>query len=341
MKNSSFSVIVPTFNVQDYVVKALDSVFVQDYENFEVIVVDDASTDSTAQKIEEFIEHSQKSDSERIKFIKCEVNGGLSTAREEGLKYAKNEWILFLDSDDWYNEGLFRKLNKVIQNNPDINIIEFNFDFIDEYTRNKRIAYGNRGVSGIRKSAEENIMTALAVWNKCFKKSFLDNLNLPPIPRTVLDDAPFSICALLTAKYFYWLNFIGYGYIERNNSLSKQLSMYSRVFSSIAFIEKELKRLNSYDEIQFKVISLNLMSSNLRRHNDSLEYKNFYDECKKMFRSFDLKKEIKTPMIYNYRFYKRVLLYPYWLFKLRIKISNSERFFRKKIKNFILSRGSK
>jgi glycosyltransferase involved in cell wall biosynthesis len=320
MKKASFSVIVPTFNAQSHVVKALDSIFAQNYENFENIIVDDASTDNTVQKIENYI--TLRKNNQHIKFIKCEVNRGSSTVREEGLKYAQNEWILFLDSDDWYNDGLFQKLNEAIQNNSDINIIEFNFDFIDEYTHRKRIAYSDRGASSIRKSAEENITIAVAVWNKCFRKSFLENINLPPIPRTVLDDTPFTICALLAAKYFYWLDFIGYSYIERHNSLSKQLFMYSWVLHSIIFMEKELKRLKIYDETQFKVISLRLLSSNLRRCNDSIEYKNFYNECRKKFRSFNLQKDIKAPIVYNYKFYRRVLLYPYWLFKLRMKMSN-------------------
>jgi glycosyltransferase involved in cell wall biosynthesis len=318
MKNASFSVIVPTFNVQSYVVEAFDSIFGQDYDNFEVIIVDDASTDNTAQKIEEYI---ALYDNKRIKFIKCEINRGSSIVREEGLKFAKNEWILFLDSDDRYKEGLFRELNEVIQNNPDINIIEFNFDWVYEYTKHKRVAYNNRGESGIRKSSEENIMTALAVWNKCFKREFLENLNLPTIPRTIIDDAPLTVCALLAAKYFYWLDFIGYDYVQRDNSLSKKISMYSCAFHSVAFIKKELERLKIYDEIQFEVISLCLLSSNLRRYNNSLEYENFYNECRKIFRSFDLKKDIKTPIAYNYKFYKRVCLYPRWLFKLRMKIS--------------------
>ncbi|MDR2341645.1 MAG: glycosyltransferase family 2 protein, partial [Campylobacteraceae bacterium] len=317
MKNSSFSIIVPTFNVQNYVVKALDSIFMQDYDNFEVIIVDDTSTDGTVQKIEEYIACHQENNSRRIKFIKCEVNGGPSVVREEGLKLAENEWILFLDGDDWYNKELFQKLNEVIQNNPDIKIIEFNFDFIDECMQSKKTAYRNRGVSGIRKSAEENIMTVTAVWNKCFKKDFLESINLTSIPRTILDDAPLTICALLAAQYFYWLDFIGYDYVQRNNSLSKKLSMYFCAFHSVIFIKKELERLKIYDEIQFTMISVYLLCCNLHRYHDSLEYKNFYNECRKVFRSFELKKDIKTPIVYNYKLYKRVRFYPYWLFKLR------------------------
>jgi glycosyltransferase involved in cell wall biosynthesis len=318
MKNTSFSVIVPVFNVKDYVDKALDSIFAQDYDNFEVIIVDDASTDGSTEKIEGYI---ARINDKRIKFIKCETNRGLSTVREEGLKFAENEWILFLDSDDWYNEGLFKKLNEVVQNNPDINIIEFAFDCIYENMRRERAAWLDRGVSGIHKSAEENIILAASVWSKCFKRSFLKELNLPPIPRSILDDAPFTVCALLAAEYFYWLNFVGYNYRIRSGSLSRNLSLYPRLICTVSFLKNELKRLNIYNETQFKAIVTCMLGWGLGVYGYSLEYKNFYNECRKIFRSFDLKKDIKTPVAYNYKLYKRVRLYPYWLFKLKMKIS--------------------
>jgi glycosyltransferase involved in cell wall biosynthesis len=332
MKKTSFSVIVPTFNVQDYVIKALDSIFAQGYENFEIIIVDDASTDNTVQEIENYI--ALRKNNQHIKFIKCEVNRGLSTVREEGLKYAKNEWILFLDSDDWYNEGLFKELNRVIQNNPDINIIEFTFNWVYEDMCHKRAAYVDRGVSGIRKSTEDNIMLTTVVWNKCFKKCFLEYINLPTIPRSVMDDVPFSICAMLAAEHFYWLNFVGYNWFQRSRSLSRgNMSLYSRYICTIPFLKKELKRLKIYNEVEFKVMVSCMLGWYLPDCGDSLEYKNFYNESRKIFRSFDLEKNIKTPITYNRKIYKRVRLYPYWLFKLKVKISKSIRSLKNSFKS--------
>jgi glycosyltransferase involved in cell wall biosynthesis len=318
VKNASFSVIVPVFNVKDYIDEALNSIFAQDYDNFEIIIVDDASTDGSIEKVEEYI---ARINDKRIKFIKCETNRGLSTVREEGLKFAKNEWILFLDSDDWYNNGLFKKLNEVIQNNPDINIIEFTLERVYENMRRERAAYYDRGVSGIRKSAEENIMMGTILCNKCFKRSFLKELNLTPIPREVLDDVPFSMCAFLCSEYFYWLNFVGYGYRQRSFSLSGDKSMYPRFIRAVSFLENEIKRLKIYDKTRFQTITACMLGWYLSKYDDSLEYKNFYNECRKIFRSFDLKKDVKMPITYNRKLYRRVRLYPYRLFKLRLKIS--------------------
>jgi glycosyltransferase involved in cell wall biosynthesis len=327
MKKTSFSVIVPTFNVQDYIGKALDSIFAQNYEDFEIIIVDDASTDNTVQKIDEYI--TCIGNSEHIKFVKCDTNRGLSVVREEGLKLAKNEWILFLDSDDWYNEGLFKKLNEVIQNSPNINIIEFTFDWVYEDMQRKSAAYLDRGISSIRKSAEENIMLAVAAWNKSFKRNFLESLSLSSIPRTVLDDVPLTVCALLKGEYFYWLNFIGCNWRQRNNSLSRDISIYPRFISSVPFLENELKRLKIYDEAQFRTIVTCMLSWYLPNYNNSSEYKKFYNECRKIFHSFDLKRDAKMPIAYNYKLYKCVRLCPYWLFKIRMKISKLVRQLRK------------
>jgi glycosyltransferase involved in cell wall biosynthesis len=242
----------------------------QDYDNFEVIIVDDASTDDTVQKIEEYIAHHQKNNGQRIKFIKCEINRGLSTVREEGLKLAENEWILFLDSDDWYNKGLFQKLDEVIQNNPDIKLIEFAFDRIHEDMRHERATWLDRGVSGIRKSSKENIITAAAVWNKCFKRSFLESINLTPIPRNIIDDVPLTVCAFTVAECFHWLDFVGYSYRLRNNSLSRSSSLYPRLVCTIPFLEKELKRLKIYNEIQFRVITTCMLGWGLSTYGYSL-----------------------------------------------------------------------
>jgi hypothetical protein len=159
--------------------------------------------------------------------------------------------------------------------------------------RRERALYLDRGKSGIRKSFEENIMLAASVWNKCFKRSFLEYINLSPISRTVFDDVPFAVCSVLAAEYFYWLNFVGYSWLQRSGSLSRSTLVYSRSICTIAFLEKELRRLKIYDEMEFKIMIACMLGWDLSNYNDSLEYKNFYNECRKIFRSFDLTKNIK------------------------------------------------
>lgn len=91
----SVSIVIPTFNRENFVVNAIDSVLKQSFRDYEIIVVDDGSTDRTRKVLESY--------GERIKYIYQE-NSGVSSARNTGIRAAKGEWIAFLDSDDEWTE---------------------------------------------------------------------------------------------------------------------------------------------------------------------------------------------------------------------------------------------
>ena len=112
-KKPTVSVIIPTYNRAHLISRAIKSVLNQTYQDFEVIVVDDGSTDNTEEVIKEF----QKKD-ERIKYVRHEKNKGGSAARNTGIKAAKGKYIAFLDSDDeWLPEKLEKQM-KVFENAP-------------------------------------------------------------------------------------------------------------------------------------------------------------------------------------------------------------------------------
>ena len=106
-KDALISVIMPVYNVEQYIDKAIESVLNQTYRNFEFIIVNDGSTDSSKAHIEKYLYD------ERIVFID-KVNGGLSSARNAGLDVFKGSYITFIDSDDYldecYLEGLYTTL---------------------------------------------------------------------------------------------------------------------------------------------------------------------------------------------------------------------------------------
>lgn len=104
-RNEMVSVIIPTYNRADSVGMSIQSVLNQTWQDFEIIVVDDGSTDNTRQVVERF-------DDGRIRYICMEKNGGASRARNEGIRQAKCDFIAFLDSDD---EWMPRKLEKQMQ----------------------------------------------------------------------------------------------------------------------------------------------------------------------------------------------------------------------------------
>lgn len=92
----TFSILVPVYNVEKYVSQCLESILNQTYEDFEVLCVEDCSTDSSLKIIEQFALKDR-----RIKILRHETNQGLSAARNTGLEHAKGEFLLCVDSDDW------------------------------------------------------------------------------------------------------------------------------------------------------------------------------------------------------------------------------------------------
>jgi len=90
-RSVNVSIIIPTYNRAEYIGKAIESVLAQTYKDYEIIIVDDGSIDNTKQVLEPYMN--------RIRYI-CQGNGGVSAARNTGIKAAKGKWIAFLDSDD-------------------------------------------------------------------------------------------------------------------------------------------------------------------------------------------------------------------------------------------------
>lgn len=93
-KNPHISIIVPVYNVEEYLNQCVVSILGQTFTNFEVILIDDGSEDNSGHICEEFAKKD-----ERVRVFH-KVNGGVSSARNLGLRYAKGDWICFVDSDD-------------------------------------------------------------------------------------------------------------------------------------------------------------------------------------------------------------------------------------------------
>ena len=110
------SVIVPVYNVENYLVKCLDSLVHQTLKDIEIIVVNDGSPDNSQNIIDTYVKKYPK----KIKAF-SKKNGGQGSARNYGLKYAKGEYIAFVDSDDYVDLDMFFKMyNKAKEDNSDI-----------------------------------------------------------------------------------------------------------------------------------------------------------------------------------------------------------------------------
>lgn len=116
IENPLFSIIVPIYNIERYLEQCIESVLAQNYQNYELILVDDGSPDNSLDICTQYAKQHHN-----IVFIR-KVNGGISDARNSGIKMARGEYLMFLDSDDyWEGTSILSDLQKIItENNPDV-----------------------------------------------------------------------------------------------------------------------------------------------------------------------------------------------------------------------------
>lgn len=178
MKKELISIIIPVYNVREYLKTAIMSMINQTYKELEIILVDDGSTDGSGELCEQFAEQDQ-----RIKVIH-KKNGGLSDARNAGIKSATGEYLAFLDSDDWVDNRFIEYLYKTITiHKADIAQVKYlvlpEEIHIEENLCNIREQlFGKESFD----SAEFNQIIneeGVVVWNKLYRKSLFSNIMFP------------------------------------------------------------------------------------------------------------------------------------------------------------------
>ena len=168
------SVIVPVYNIKDYIGPCIDSILMQDYKELEIILVDDGSTDISGQICDDY---AKKDD--RIKVYHIE-NSGLSGARNYGTAQATGEFIYYLDGDDCFTEGAVSSSVAKVQGNVDVVFAKYAtyytdsgekipepFDFKDEYVVGKS---GEEGFACLLNNIERPIWSA---WRPLFRRSLM------------------------------------------------------------------------------------------------------------------------------------------------------------------------
>ena len=128
MDNGLVSIIMPSYNTAKYITNSIESVLNQTYKNWELIIIDDCSTDNTDEIIKKYNSEN------RIKYIKNEKNSGAAISRNRGLKEAKGKWIAFLDSDDlWNEEKLEKQIRFMLDNNYAFTFTDYNIQLNGEW----------------------------------------------------------------------------------------------------------------------------------------------------------------------------------------------------------------
>lgn len=221
------SIIVPVYQVERYIKECIESVRWQSYSNWEMILVDDGSRDSSGKICEQYSQLDK-----RIKVIHKE-NGGLSDARNKGFEQAIGDYVVFLDSDDYWLDKLFlEKISKHIEHNPQVEVILFEAKRLLEDT--KEFVKDNKlDVNFINNNSRDEIVKNLIIsktysmsaCTKVIKREFIVSNELLFKKNLLGEDLDWFLKVILNVRYIGAIESINYIYRVRKGSITQMISL--------------------------------------------------------------------------------------------------------------------
>ena len=293
--NTKITVIIPVFNGEDCIRTTINSLINQTigFENIEVIVVDDCSTDNTPIILKEFSDNYQN-----IKCIFLEKNyGAPGKARNTGIKNATSNYIMFLDSDDEFAEDMCEVLySKIIAENVDFVSCRYDIYVNNEFMNHDKSFLSEYGSEIKLNSIKDNLeiistCTNLVVWNKIYNKDFILKNNITFLDDEFGEDLIFEYEVFLNSKSFILLNhYFGYKYHVYVDSNSHKAS-YKPINDGLNSLYKLENVFKKYDFEHFEVVNefivvwtQSILSSNLS-YNDK---KKLFNKMKKYYKKYSL-----------------------------------------------------
>lgn len=274
------SVIVPVYNIEGYIEKCIDSILNQTYQNFELLLIDDGSTDKSGV----ICDLLEKKDS-RIKVFHKE-NGGVSSARNLGLMMAKGKYISIIDGDDWIEKNLFEDSIDLF-NNYDIDVLMFEYyvdgdDFSFKHTLEKSIY--------CLKGTEQALIDTISpnnrfAWSKIFKRCLLNDTVFNE--NIILGEDTLFISEIISkTNKIYYTDVAYYHYVQRQNSAVRSNFKIEKLSGILAYSKLlELCVLNNYliAEHYARAALVELVFELCKEAHESkyINYDDVYKDCKK------------------------------------------------------------
>ena len=250
------SLIIPVYNVENYIEKCLNSVVNQTLKDMEVIIVNDGSKDSSKQKIQKYLEKYPW-----IKYLEKE-NGGLSDARNYGMPYATGKYIAFLDSDDYVEETMYEEMYNIAEKeNADM----VDCDFVWEYPNRKR-----KDIGEIYKTKKEMIEKGHVVaWNKIIKREILEKTKIKFPVGLRYEDMEFFYKLVPYINKVSFIKKCFVHYVQRENSIANTQNVRTKeifiILDNVISYYREKGLYDEYrDELEYIYVKF-LLCSSLKR----------------------------------------------------------------------------
>ena len=281
----SVSVIVPFYNVENYIEKCLQTLVGQTLDDIEIILVNDGSKDRSKIVVDKFL----KQYPEKIVYLEKE-NGGLSDARNYAIPYAKGEYIAFLDSDDYVEKTMYKDMYELAKK-EDSDMVECNFywEYPDKKKEDVGIVY-----SGKKEMLEKIRVVA---WNKLIRKEVLEKSKVLFPKGLRYEDVEFTYKLIPYLDKISFLKKPCVHYIQREGSISNnQNERNEEIFDILANVIDFYKANNLYDE-----------------YKDELEYVYIrYAFCSSLLRIVKIKDEFVQRKLLDLTWEKVNTTFPEW-----------------------------
>ncbi|MBR3209242.1 MAG: glycosyltransferase family 2 protein [Bacilli bacterium] len=263
------SIIVPCFNSEKYIKRCLDSIKKQNYNDIEVIIINDGSTDNTSSIVKKYL------DDQRFKLIET-PNNGIGKTRNFGIKKANGEYIMFLDSDDYLTDNCIEEIIKTAkETNADIVVGDY-YVLKEEKTL---IKIKDFGITSVTENPEVLLDINFAPWAKLYKKEVINNITFEESLK--YEDAPFTVKSLLKANKISKINYpIVYYIINKNSETTTRDEKVFDILKIIDIIRNTLEEKNISD-ISKKIIVRTLTNYTIQQRYNK-DYKvgsRFIDEA--------------------------------------------------------------
>ena len=248
-----FSEIVPCFNSKDYVRNCIDSILAQDYPSFEIILIDDGSTDGTSEILDDYAN----------KYLRVRVyhfeNAGVSYSRRRGITLATGNYLIFVDSDDTINPNLLRELSLAVaqHNLPDIIRYQANLVGDAKHKDHQRYNFGSNlnisqtGLDVLRQWSIPGKKYAV-YWLFAFKRSVFANV-LFTVDLRCYEDVALIPVLIAASKNVLTIRYVGYNYTCNNlNSLTNKRSLDAerqRAFDFIYAYKYAIENFSKLDNV--------------------------------------------------------------------------------------------
>ena len=269
MRNDLVSVIIPAYNSGKYIEKCIESVLSQTYQNIEIIVVNDGSTDDTVEKVSRY---------KNIILLNKE-NGGLCSARNHGVKFAKGKYLAFLDSDDFLDKDFILELYKRTSGRSDELVM---CDFLANGKKE------SEGCTFLELEGTNQIMNLYlrgGIYNRTVNKLYPYELikNIPfATGKDMLEDAFFTAHILEHVNKIIRLPYAGYNYVRHEGTYTRNrltVNQLSGMHSNI--LEKDVVLSKHVSSFEYEYLSRNIVK-HIRNCLNALKDINVYEIFEKI-----------------------------------------------------------